>query len=61
MVDNPRSAKVIAFPDLPPKGSPGPRGRSALLGPEQGTMFDYGQRLFAYYGNGDVFDYGLTR
>jgi len=25
---------------------------------ETGTQFDIGQRLFAYYGDGDVFDYG---
>jgi hypothetical protein len=48
MVDT-RSAKIIDFPDLPPKGSPGSGGRRALLGPELGTSFDYGQRLFAYY------------
>lgn len=48
MVDT-RSAKIIDFPDLPPKGSPGPRGRQALLGPELGTSFDFGMRLFAYY------------
>jgi hypothetical protein len=48
MVDT-RSAKIIDFPDLPPKGSKGPGGRSALLGAEIGTQFDYGQRLFAYY------------
>lgn len=53
-----KGARVISFPDLPPKGSPGPRGKQALLGPEIGTEFDYGQRLFAYYGSGDVFDYG---
>lgn len=28
------------------------------MGPELGTGFDMGQRLFAYYGAGDVFDYG---
>ena len=48
MVDT-RSAKIYDFPDLPPKGSSGPGGRRALLGPELGTAFDYGQRLFAYY------------
>jgi hypothetical protein len=48
MVDT-RSAKIIDFPDLPPKGSKGPGGRAALLGPELGTSFDYGMRLFAYY------------
>lgn len=48
MVDT-RSAQIIEFPDLPPKGSPGRSGKGALLGPEAGTSFDYGQRLFAYY------------
>ena len=49
MVDT-RSAKIIDFPDLPPKGSRSyGSGRKALLGPEIGTAFDYGQRLFAYY------------
>lgn len=52
------TANVIEFPDLPPKGSKGPGGKRALMGPEIGTQFDYGQRLFAYYGEGDVFDYG---
>jgi LAGLIDADG-like domain len=52
------SANVIEFPDLPPKGSPGGGGKGALLGPTLGTEFDMGQRLFAYYGSGDVFDYG---
>jgi len=53
-----KGAQVISFPDLPPRGSRGPSGKRALLGPEIGTQFDYGQRLFAYYGEGDVFDYG---
>jgi hypothetical protein len=52
------NAKVITFPDLPPKGSPGNGGKGALMGPELGTGFDQAQRLFAYYGSGDVFDYG---
>jgi hypothetical protein len=51
-------ANVIAFPDLPPKGSRGPGGKRALMGPEIGTSFDLGQRLFSYFGDGDVFDYG---
>jgi hypothetical protein len=46
------SAKVLQFPDLKPKG------RRDLLAAEMGTQFDIGQRLFAYYGSGDVFDYG---
>jgi hypothetical protein len=48
MVDT-RSAQIIDFPDLPPKGSRGYGGKRALLGPEIGTSFDIGQRLFAYY------------
>jgi hypothetical protein len=54
-VADPKNAQIIAFPDLPPKGSRGAGGKRALLGPELGTSFDYGQRLFAYYGEGDVF------
>lgn len=45
-------ADVLAFPDL--KAGQ----RRTLLGSEIGTQFDIGQRLFAYYGQGDVFDYG---
>ncbi len=44
-------AKVLKLPDLHTT-------RSQLLGKEIGTQFDWGQRLFAYYGDGDVFDYG---
>jgi hypothetical protein len=54
-VADPKNANVIAFPDLPPKGSRGGTGKRALMGPEIGTSFDMGQRLFAYYGEGDVF------
>lgn len=43
---------VVAFPDLKAGD------RRTLLGAEIGTQFDFGQRLFAYYGQGDVFDYG---
>lgn len=43
---------VYAFPDIKPKG------KRELLGQELGTQFDLGQRLFAWYGEGDVFDYG---
>lgn len=32
------NANVIAFPDLPPKGSHGPGGKRALMGPEIGTL-----------------------
>ncbi|MGH3300972.1 MAG: phage portal protein family protein, partial [Streptosporangiaceae bacterium] len=52
MVADAQKAKIIAFPDLKPAK------RSDLLGKEIGTQFDWGQRLFAYYGEGDVFDYG---
>jgi hypothetical protein len=44
-------AKVLKLPDISTT-------RSQLLGKEIGTAFDWGQRLFAYYGDGDVFDYG---
>jgi hypothetical protein len=50
--DPEQTARVLAFPDLKPAR------RRELLGEEIGTQFDYGQRLFAYYGEGDVFDYG---
>lgn len=43
------NANIIAFPDLPPKGSPGGSGKRTLMGPQIGTSFDMGQRLFAYY------------
>jgi len=46
------AAKLVALPDLKPKQ------RRQLLGQELGTQFDIGQRFFAYYGQGDVFDYG---
>lgn len=42
-------SNVVAFPDLPPRGSRGTGGKRSLMGPELGTAFDYGQRLFAYY------------
>jgi hypothetical protein len=44
--------KVYAFPDIKPAS------KRELLGKELGTQFDLGQRLFAWYGEGDVFDYG---
>jgi hypothetical protein len=50
--------QVVELPDLAPKGSEQVGGRRALMGKEIGTQFDWGQRLFAYYGEGDVFDYG---
>ncbi len=43
---------LVQFPDLRKSD------RNKLLGAELGTQFDFGQRLFAYYGQGDVFDYG---
>ena len=46
------AGQLVQFPDLKPKQ------RRDLLSPEIGTAFDVGQRLFAYYGGGDVFDYG---
>lgn len=46
------SAKIYAFPDIKPAS------KRDLLGKELGTQFDLGQRLFAWYGEGDVFDYG---
>ena len=44
-------AKVLKLPDLK-------ANKRDLFGQEIGTQFDWGQRLFAYYGDGDVFDYG---
>ena len=49
MARDPNTARILAFPDLKPAD------RRALMGQEIGTQFDYGQRLFAYYGEGDVF------
>lgn len=46
------SAKILEFPDIKPGA------KRELLGKEMGTQFDLGQRLFAWYGEGDVFDYG---
>lgn len=46
------AGQLVQFPDLRPKD------RHQLLGAEIGTQFDVAQRLFAYYGAGDVFDYG---
>lgn len=46
------TGNVVQFPDMKKPD------RNKLLGSEIGTQFDYGQRLFAYYGQGDVFDYG---
>jgi hypothetical protein len=48
----PDQANLLPFPDLRPAD------KRQLLGAELGTQFDIGQRLFAYYGSGDVFDYG---
>ena len=49
---DPAGDNLVQFPDL--KKST----RRELLGTELGTQFDQGQRLFAYYDQGDVFDYG---
>ena len=46
------AGQVIKLPDI--KAGE----RRQLMGPEIGTSFDYGQRLFSYFGSGDVFDYG---
>jgi hypothetical protein len=35
---NTTKAQVIDFPDLAPKGSRGPSGKRALMGPEIGTL-----------------------
>jgi hypothetical protein len=52
MAPRPDQAKLLPFPDLRPQQ------KRDLLGTELGTSFDMmGQRLFAYYGAGDVFDY----
>jgi len=44
--------QLVQFPDLKPKT------RRELLGNELGTQFDIGERLFSFFGGGDVFDYG---
>jgi hypothetical protein len=54
----PGGGNVVEFPDLAPPGSKSWSNKSSLMGKEIGTQFDWGQRLFAYYGEGDVFDYG---
>jgi hypothetical protein len=46
------TAEVIHLPDLTPKK------RNQLLLGELGTQFDIHDRQFAYFGNGDVLDYG---
>jgi len=48
----PPAENVLRFPDMKPKT------QREILQQELGTQFDIGQRLFAYYGDGDVFDYG---
>ena len=52
MAPTQQNAQLLQFPDLRPKT------RRELMEGETGTQFDIGQRLFAYYGDGDVFDYG---
>ena len=44
-------ARVTNLPDLTPA-----QGK-ALLGKEIGTQFDFTERLFGYFGEGEVFDY----
>ena len=51
----PDTAQIMPFPDLRPQQ------RRELLQDEIGTQFDIGQRLFAYYGSGDVFDLARLR
>src|ERR1700743_1566090 len=45
-------AKVLRFPDLAPKT------RRQLLAPEAGTPFCPMDRMFAYWNDGSVLDYG---
>jgi hypothetical protein len=45
-----QEAKVFRFPDLKTT-------KRVLMGPALGTPFDPFQRMFAYYGDGDVFSY----
>lgn len=52
MASNAPDAEILRFPDIRPKT------RRELLQSELGTQFDMGERLFAYFGSGDVFDYG---
>jgi hypothetical protein len=44
-----QTARIVAFPDLKPAT------RREILGQELGTEFDIGQRMWAYFGQGDVF------
>ena len=53
MASGKAKANVVDFPDLDPRNKSA--GKRALMGAEIGTQFDWGQRLFAYYGEGDVF------
>ena len=50
MAARPEPDPNITLPDLKIKD------KRKLLGPELGTQFDMGQRLFSYFGGGDVFD-----
>lgn len=47
-----QNAKIVAFPDLKPST------RSQLMRGELGTSFDSSDRMYAFYGKGEVFDYG---
>jgi hypothetical protein len=49
---DPQTARIVAFPDLKPAT------RRDLMRGEQGTEFEFGQRLFANFGDGTVLDYG---
>jgi len=49
MARNQQAAPNVSLPDIKPGE------RKKLLGPEIGTQFDIGQRLFAFFGGGDVF------
>jgi hypothetical protein len=51
-VADPQAARVLKFPDL------APAKRRQLLGPEAGTQYDSTDRMFAYWGDGSVLDYG---
>lgn len=52
MAPDPQTAKIVAFPDLKPAT------RRDLMRGEQGTEFEFGQRMFQNFGDGSVLDYG---
>jgi intein/homing endonuclease len=51
-VPDSQNAKVLQFPDLAPKA------RRQLMQPELGTQYDSMDRMFAYWADGSVLDYG---